>query len=271
MVCAVSFTRYGRLYYADPGDLAPAVGDLVLYPTDAGPEVAECVWGGEWVSDVDGLPVLTGRATESDLRKDADSRTRRAEAKVAAKRLVRQYALPMKVVGVDWTARDSTLTLYFTAPERVDFRDLLRDLTRTLATRVHLTQLMDRDSARVQGGIGSCGRDLCCATFLREFEPVSVRMAKDQNLPTNPMRISGACGRLMCCLKYEHPLYQEFAATAPAVGTEIETDQGSARVVGHDVPRDEIVVRMAADGRRTSCSKAGVCGSRQAFETRSPE
>ena len=268
MVCAVSFSRYGRLYYADPGETSPRVGDLVLMPTDDGPVVAECMWAPEWVSDLDGLPVLAGIASEEDVRREDEARRRKAEATVAARRLVRSHGLGMKIVGVDWTWRDRTMTVYFSAPERVDFRGLVRDLARTLDCRVHLTQLFDRDAARAQGGIGPCGRDLCCATFLRDFEPVSVRMARDQALPTNPMRISGACGRLMCCLKYEHPLYQEFAAEAPAVGAEIETEEGPGRVVGHDVVREKVVVRLAADGRRTTCAVAGGCGSRQAFEGR---
>ncbi|HEX2417705.1 MAG TPA: regulatory iron-sulfur-containing complex subunit RicT, partial [Micromonosporaceae bacterium] len=124
------------------------------------------------------------------------------------------------------------------------------------------------DSARVQGGIGSCGRDLCCATFLTDFEPVTIRMAKDQDLPLNPLRISGACGRLMCCLKYEHPLYQKFHAAAPAVGERVETGQGPGKVVGHSVPRDSVTVRLDSDGSRCACSLASVCTPRQAYEER---
>ena len=131
---------------------------------------------------------------------------------------------------------------------------------------MELRQLSARDSARVQGGIGSCGRDLCCATFLTDFEPVTIRMAKDQDLPLNPLRISGACGRLMCCLKYEHPLYQQFHATAPSIGARVSTPDGDGRVVGHSVPRDAVVVRLDADGSRCSCSRASVCGPRQAYE-----
>ena len=115
----------------------------------------------------------------------------------------------------------------------------------------------------MQGGIGPCGRDLCCATFLKDFEPVSVRMAKDQDLPVNPLKISGACGRLMCCLKYEHPLYQEFKAAAPAVGDLVGTPDGRGRVVAHDVPRDEVRVRLDDGGRRCSCSRASVCAPRK--------
>lgn len=267
MVCAVSFERYGRLYYLDPGPHQPKVGDKVLVPTDDGPEVAECVWAPAWVSeDTDGFPRLVGLASQDDLDRDALVRRRKADAKVAARKLVREHELPMKIVGVDHVPAANRTTIYFTAPHRVDFRSLVRDLGATLRCRVELRQLSARDEARVQGGIGSCGRDLCCATFLKDFEPVSIRMAKDQDLPLNPLRISGACGRLMCCLKYEHPLYQEFRASAPAVGEQVDTPEGAGRVVGHDVPRDAVVVRLNDGGRRCACSRASVCGSRQAYE-----
>ncbi|MGH3739436.1 MAG: PSP1 domain-containing protein [Micromonosporaceae bacterium] len=272
MLCAVSFNRYGRLYYLDPGEFSPQVGQKVLVSTDDGPEVAECVWAPQWVSeDTAGFPRLAGLASDADLAHDAVVRRRKAESKVAAKRLIREHDLPMKVVAVDVVmdgGSDEALrtTVYFTAPHRVDFRSLVRDLGATLKCRVELRQLSARDSARVQGGIGSCGRDLCCATFLTDFEPVTIRMAKDQDLPLNPLRISGACGRLMCCLKYEHPLYQKFHAAAPAIGERVETEKGRGKVVGHSVPRDAVTVRLDADGTRCSCSRASVCGSRQAYE-----
>jgi cell fate regulator YaaT (PSP1 superfamily) len=266
MMCAVAFSPRGRLYYADPGAHAPRVGDRVLVPTDAGPEVATCMWAPQWVSeDVGELPVLAGMAREDDIRRAELSRRQRARARVAARRLAREHGLPMKIVGVDHTPESGGYTIYFTADGRVDFRELVRDLNRTLAARTRLRQLSARDSARVQGGIGSCGRDLCCATFLTDFEPVSLRMARDQNLVLNPMRISGACGRLMCCLRYEHPLYEEFARAVPAVGARACTPQGEGRVVGHDVPRQEVVVALDAGGR-TSCERAAVCPSRQAHE-----
>ena len=269
MVCAVAFQRQGRLYYADPGELRPKVGDQVLYPTDRGAEVAEVMWAPEWVSeDIGGLPVLAGLAGADDLENATTSRKRRAAARVAAKRLIREHELPMKLSGVDYEVSTRQTTIYFTAPQRVDFRALVRDLAATLNGKVELRQLSPRDEARLTGGIGSCGRELCCATFLVDFEPVSVRMAKDQDLPLNPLRISGACGRLMCCLKYEHPLYQDFAEQAPAVGERVETEDGEGTVVGHNVPGEKVVVRMAADGRRTACALASVCSSRKAYESR---
>ncbi|MFV2022073.1 PSP1 domain-containing protein [Micromonospora sp. LOL_023] len=273
MLCAVSFNRYGRLFYLDPGDLRPAVGDKVLVPTEDGTEVAECVWAPQWVDEeTDGFPRVAGLATDQDLHRDEVQRKRKAEAKVAAKRLIRDHGLPMKVVAVDHVLEPGTLnsaraTIYFTAPHRVDFRSLVRDLGATLHCRVELRQLSARDSARVQGGIGSCGRDLCCATFLTDFEPVTIRMAKDQDLPLNPLRISGACGRLMCCLKYEHPLYAD-SANYPTSGQRVETDQGTAKVVSRHPPSETVTVRQISDGAVKRCALSEVCGPRQAYEKR---
>ena len=269
MMMAVSFERYGRLYYLDPGPYQPAVGSKVLVPTDAGPEVAECVWAPQWVDEeVGGLPVCAGIATEDQLTRNEENRAKRAHARVTARRLIREHSLPMKVVGVDYVGGPPVFTIYFSAPHRVDFRALVRDLASRLSGRVELRQVGPRDEARLQGGIGPCGRDLCCATFLKDFEPVSVRMAKDQDLPVNPLRIAGACGRLMCCLKYEHPLYQDFHANAPNVGEQVDTPEGAGIVAGHNVPGDKVVVKLTADGRKCACTRASVCGSRQSYEAR---
>jgi cell fate regulator YaaT (PSP1 superfamily) len=267
MMMAVSFQRHGRLYYLDPGPHSPSIGDKVLVPTDAGPEVAECVWAPQWISeDIGGLPVCAGMASEEDLARDETSRRRRAECRLAAKRLIRSHGLPMKVTAVDYIASSNVFTVYFSAPNRVDFRALVRDLAGQVRAKVELRQIGPRDEARLQGGIGPCGRDLCCATFLKDFEPVSVRMAKEQDLPVNPMRIAGACGRLMCCLKYEHPLYQEFRRDAPRTGTAVDTPEGPGTVIGHNVPADKVVVKLKADGQACACPRASVCGSRQAYE-----
>ncbi|HEX8303892.1 MAG TPA: regulatory iron-sulfur-containing complex subunit RicT [Jatrophihabitans sp.] len=267
LICAVTFTDRGRLYYADPGELKPAVGDYVLYPTTEGPEVAQVMWAPQWSpQDIAGLPRLEGLAGPEHITALASGRKKRAEARVAAKRLIREHGLPMKIVGIDHMLADNRTVIYFSAPHRVDFRSLVRDLGATLKGRVELRQLSSRDEARVIGGIGGCGRDLCCSTFLVDFEPVSVRMAKDQDLPLNPLRISGACGRLMCCLKFEHPLYQDFADQAPAIGSCVSTPDGEATVVGHSVPTESVVLRMNADGRRTTCAMASVCSSRKAHD-----
>jgi len=267
LICAVTFTDRGRLYYADPGPLTPSVGDFVLYPTDEGPEVAQVMWAPQWFAeDIGGLPTLVAMASEADVQAREQSRKKRAYARVAARRLIREHALPMKVVGVDHVLTSNHTVVYFTAPHRVDFRSLVRDLGATLKGRVELRQLSARDEARVIGGIGSCGRELCCSTFLVDFEPVSVRMARDQDLPLNPMRISGACGRIMCCLKYEHPLYQDFHESAPELGSCVTIPDGEATMVGHSVPTESVVLRMAADGSRRTCAVASVCASRKAHD-----
>jgi len=269
MMMAVSFQRHGRLYYLDPGQYTPSVGTKVLVPTDAGPEVAECIWAPQWVDDeIDGLPMCAGLAADEHLARDEANRKKRAEGRVAARRLVREHGLPMKIIAVDYVDAGNVLTIYFSAPHRIDFRALVRDLAGRLRVRVELRQIGPRDEARLQGGIGPCGRDTCCSTFLKDFEPVSVRMAKDQQLPVNPLRIAGACGRLMCCLKYEHPLYQDFQRNAPKLGASVETPEGPGTVVGHSVPADKVVVRLSEDGRRCACPRASVCGSRQAYEAK---
>lgn len=274
MLCAVSFNRNGQLYYYDPGDFEVSVGDHVLVPVGDQAEMAQVVWAAEWVNDnTEGFETLLGLAAEQDGKRAAAIRKHKARAMVAARRLIRDHDLPMKIVGadVDVPAADADLggvTLYFTAPRRVDFRALVRDLGATLACRIDLRQVSARDEIKLQGAIGSCGRDTCCSTFLKDFEPVSLRMARDQDLPLNPLRISGACGRLMCCLKYEHPLYEDFRRRAPGHGACVETEVGPGRVVGHSVPEDAVVVRLDEDGRRVTCPVASVCSARQAYETR---
>ncbi|MCW2525264.1 MAG: hypothetical protein JWM76_124 [Pseudonocardiales bacterium] len=251
MVCAVTFTKHGRLFYADPGGLTPAVGEHVLYPTDDGPVVAQVMWAPQWVSEEVGrLPVLVGPAGGAELDDAAVVRKIRASARVASKRLIRDHDLPMKVVGIDHVVSENRTTFYFTAPHRVDFRALIRDLGATLKGRVELRQLTARDEAKLTGGVGSCGRELCCSTFLVDFEPVSVRMAKDQDLPLNPLRISGACGRLMCCLKYEHPLYQFGVNTAANPSSCDPNCANLNRTDGDSEPSAE----PRADARSGECS-----------------
>jgi cell fate regulator YaaT (PSP1 superfamily) len=267
MMMAVSFTRYGRLYYLDPGPHSPKVGDKVLVPTDAGAEVAECIWAPQYVSEDVDLPVCAGIAGEEHLARDEANRRRRAEARSIAKRLIRKHELPMKVIGVDYLDQDNIYKIYFSAPHRVDFRALVRDLARATKARVELRQVGPRDEARLQGGIGPCGRDLCCATFLKDFEPVSVRMAKEQDLPVNPLRIAGACGRLMCCLKYEHPLYVEAHNRMPRLGVRVQTENGPGQVVGRNVPSDTVTVRLDGGGR-CACPSASVCSPRKQHDQR---
>lgn len=275
-VMAVTFTPHGLLSYVDPGPFEVKVGDHVLVPTEAGPEVAQCVWAPEDVDGMDDstLPVCVGLASAEDLARDAVNRKRRAEVRVVANRLIRRHRLPMKVVGVDWLDQagptNHEAIIYFTAPGRVDFRVLVSDLARSLNARVDLRQVGSRDAARLIGGVGHCGRDLCCASFKTEIEAVTLRMARDQHLSPNPLAISGACGKLMCCVKYEHPLYVEFTENAPAIGSTVLTDEGPAKVIGHSVPSDSVVLRMANSGEVTPCLRADACAARAAYEANNP-
>lgn len=263
-VMAVTFEQYGQLHYLDAGDEQWRVGEHVLFPTEHGPEVAQVVWAPEHV-DADGfgqMPRVVGRAGEADLARDAENRARRAEALAVSRRLVAEHGLPMKVVAVDWVDRaedtDVLAAIYFTAPGRVDFRALIGDLARALRARVDLRQVAARDATRLAGGIGQCGRDLCCSTWLTDFEPVGMRLAKVQNLAPNPLAIQGQCGKLMCCLKYEHPLYVDFAQRAPAVGDEVSSPIGDAVVVGHQVPAESVTVRNR-QGEVARCPLTEVC------------
>ena len=207
---------------------------MVLLPTDHGPVAARVVWAAEYSSeDTDGFPMLLGMASAADLAATEELRTdqgphdgRQPQAHPRAR--AADEGARRRPAGRQ-PARPSSTTR---SPETVDFRSLLRDLSATLGSRIELRQLAARDTVRVTGAIGSCGRDTCCSTFLKDYEPITLAMARDQDLPANPMRISGACGRLMCCLKYEHPLYQDFKATAPAIGEEVDSPAGPGRVVG---------------------------------------
>lgn len=268
MMMAVSFSRSGRLHYLDPGEHRPAVGSKVLVPASTGTEVAECVWAPTWVDDeVGGLPVCGGPATDADLARDEAKQARRAEARAVAVALIRKHDLPMKVIDIG-NITSSGMTIYFTAPGRVDFRALVRDLASRLRARVELRQIGPRDEAKLQGGIGPCGRDLCCTTCLKEFEPVTIKMAKDQDIPVNPMRIAGSCGRLMCCLKYEHPLYVDFRAEAPGIGTSVDSPEGEGTVVGYSVPADSVIVKVNETGERISCQRESVCPALREHEAK---
>lgn len=269
---AVSFERYGRLHYLDPGGHDIAVGDWVLVPTEAGHEVAQCVWPPTEADWAGTLPVCGGPASDSDVKREQANRRRRAEIDQTARRLIELHELPMKVVAVDFLDRsrdfDQLAVIYFEAPHRVDFRALIGDLARALRARVDLRQIGARDAAALIGGVGNCGRDLCCAAMRLPTEPISLRMARAQDLPANPQQIAGACGRLMCCIAYEHPLYVDFLAAAPEVGTKVTTPHGDGVVVGHVVPADAVLVHTGEGVQR--CPRAGVCPKATAAAGRTP-
>ena len=259
-VMAVTFAPNGRLYYVDPGVTEAAVGDAVLVPTGSGTEVATVAWVADTHIGAD-LPVCNGRAGREDLARDERNRTLKAEATEIAKALIAEHGLPMRVVGIDLDDNSAEygriVAVYYTAPQRVDFRALVRDLASALGARVDLRQIGTRDAARIVGGVGACGRDLCCALFLREIEPVAMRLLKGQDLAANQFQAQGACGRLKCCLAFEQPLYDDFERRAPGLGARVVTEHGPGVVVGRSVPSDTLTVRCG-DGQRIVCPVATV-------------
>jgi cell fate regulator YaaT (PSP1 superfamily) len=255
-VMAVTFRPGGRLYYVDPGNTDATVGDAVLVPTELGAEVATVAWADEDSEFASELPVCGGTATASDLDRDQRNRRLKAEVAAIARALIAEHELPMRVVGVDLDDRSSeygrVVAVYYTAPQRVDFRALVRDLASALGARIDLRQIGGRDAARIVGGIGSCGRELCCSTFLADIEPVGIRLVKGQDLAANQLQAQGACGRLKCCLAFERGLYEDFERRAPAVGCRVDTEHGPGVVVGRSVPSDTVTVRCG-DGLRRVC------------------
>ncbi len=188
-------------------------------------------------------PVLR-KATPEDLRQMEVFRSKERDALRKCADRVRQHGLPMKLTGAEYNFDGSRLTFFFTADGRVDFRELVKDLGAAFRTRIELRQIGVRDEAKVIGGVGRCGRTLCCCSFLGEFAPVSIRMAKDQALPLNPMKISGICGRLLCCLGYENDAYCEAKHRLPRAGEDVETPLGPGKVVGVNVPKDPVTIQL---------------------------
>jgi len=210
-VVGIRFKSAGKIYYFDPGELTLPVPTSVIVETARGLELGEVVLGlREIAAEEVVLPLkkVLRKATPDDLEKAEVNRAKEEKAKETCQEKIVEHQLPMKLVNVEYTFDASKIIFYFTAEGRVDFRELVKDLAAIFRTRIELRQIGVRDEAKMLGGLGSCGRELCCASFLGEFEPVSIKMAKEQNLSLNPTKISGICGRLMCCLNYESVCYQ---------------------------------------------------------------
>ncbi len=205
-VVGIRFKRAGKIYYFDPDELELGLEDKVIVETARGIEYGEVVVSPKMISEDDVVPPLKKvirKATTEDCNQVEENRSKEKEAFQICLRKISEHQLPMKLVDVEYTFDGNKVIFSFTAEGRVDFRELVKDLAAVFRTRIELRQIGVRDEAKMLGGLGSCGRILCCASFLGDFEPVSIRMAKDQRLSLNPTKISGICGRLMCCLKYE--------------------------------------------------------------------
>jgi len=249
-VVGVRFKKAGKIYYFDPSEFEIKLHDKVIVETARGLEFGEVVVAPKWVDEEDVVPPLKSvvrMATEEDFIQVEENQKKEREAFQICLDKIAEHQLPMKLIDVEYTFDVSKIIFYFTAEGRVDFRELVKDLAAIFKTRIELRQIGVRDEAKMLGGLGSCGRVLCCASFLGDFEPVSIRMAKEQNLSLNPSKISGICGRLMCCLKFENDNYEALKKNALEVGEVVNTPFGPGKVIYTSMIREKVTVELEDD------------------------
>jgi len=249
-VVGVRFKRAGRVYYFDPVGMDLEVNDYIVVETSRGLEVGWVVIAPKQVlaSEVTkSLKPVVRKAEPEDIERAHEFESKASEALQECSRLVVKLNLPMKMISAEYNLDGSHLTFYFSADERVDFRELVKELTGILKTRVELRQIGPRDESKLVGGFGRCGHQLCCARFLSEFQPVSIKMAKEQGLALNPMKISGVCGRLLCCLTYESEHYRAMKEKLPKEGQRVTTPMGPATVVGSNPLKEMVTVEMESE------------------------
>ncbi len=241
----VRFQGAGKIYYFDPAGYPVAPGSHVIVETVRGMEYGEVVKGPGPVEDkTASLKPILRTADEDDARTVEENAAKAQKAMEICAHKIAKHGLEMKLVDAEYTFDRGKLLFYFTADGRVDFRDLVKDLASEFRTRIELRQIGVRDEARILGGLGVCGRPFCCTSFLDGFQPVSIKMAKEQNLSLNPVKISGTCGRLMCCLKYEHDVYAELHRLVPAVRSIVSTPDGRGVVVEQNIIAGTASVRL---------------------------
>ncbi|HRX59506.1 MAG TPA: stage 0 sporulation family protein [Eubacteriales bacterium] len=247
-VIGVRFKSSGRIYYFDPLDYEFNEGDGVIVETARGQEFGEVAQTAIEVEDtmiVSPLKPVVRPATEQDAVMREQNSAKEGDAFRICQQKIAQHKLDMRLVSAEYSFNGSKLIFYFTADERVDFRELVKDLAAQFRTRIELRQIGVRDEAKMLGGLGPCGRPVCCKAFLRDFHPVSIKMAKEQNLSLSPTKISGLCGRLMCCLQYEQACYEEMKRKMPRTGREIQTPDGVGTVVENNVITEKTKVRLS--------------------------
>ncbi len=246
-VIGVRFKENGKSYYFDPkGDKFKA-GDLVVVDTARGIELGEVANGNLTVSDddvVQPLREVVRRATDADIKRRDENKQKEKKAFEICEEKITVHGLDMKLVDVEYSFDGTKILFYFTADGRVDFRELVKDLASVFHMRIELRQIGVRDEAKMLGGLGICGRPFCCNRFLNDFLPVSIKMAKEQGLSLNPVKISGTCGRLMCCLNYEQNVYEELNKTTPRVGAAVSTPDGEGTVMSASVLGQKVKVRL---------------------------
>lgn len=249
-VVVVKFRKAGKLYYYKPGDLELTQGTKVVAETIRGIEIGKVVNTSKQIDEDEldsPLKSIIRRASYKDLQRAEENAEAAEEAFEICLDKIEEHGLPMELVDSEYTLDRGKLLFYFTADGRVDFRELVRDLASIFKTRIELRQIGVRDEAKMQGGIGPCGRELCCCTFMRDFEPISIKMAKEQDLSLNPNKISGICGRLMCCLKYETSNYREIKEELPNVGDQVETEFGTGQVTDLNIVKKTLKVDLGVD------------------------
>jgi cell fate regulator YaaT (PSP1 superfamily) len=246
-IIGVRFKSAGKVYYFDPGGFDLKIDDYVVVQTSRGMELGQITIGPKQVqtSEVTSeLKPIIHKATEDDIKRAQVFAAKEANALAECEKMIARLNLRMKLISAEYNLDGSRLTFYFTAEERVDFRELVQELTAFFKTRIELRQIGPRDQAKMVGGLGRCGRHLCCGSFLTEFTPVSIRMAKDQDLPLDPMKISGVCGRLQCCLAYESVQYREAKALLPRRGQLVETPAGKGVVAGGNPLKQTVLIEL---------------------------
>ena len=246
-VVDIQFRPGQKVYYFDPNGMRFAPGDPVIMDTARGPEFGTCAGANHIVNRkeiVAPLRKVLRRASQQDLKIVADNRAREKRAYDVCLQKIAEHGLDMQLVSAECAFDGSKILFYFTADERVDFRELVKNLAGIFHTRIELRQIGVRDKAKMVGGLGICGRPFCCASFLDDFQPVSIKMAKTQNLSLNPTKISGTCGRLMCCLKYEQEAYEDLIRSSPKMDSFVDTPEGRGTVVELDLMRQRVKVRM---------------------------
>ncbi|MFC2012763.1 stage 0 sporulation family protein [Chloroflexota bacterium] len=246
-IVGIRFRKAGKIYYFDPTDIDLKVDEYVVVETARGLELGYVVIAPKQVVTNEltaPLKPVVRRAEESDIRRVQGIADKEEKALAECNKLVKELDLSMKLISAEYNLDKSQLTFFFSAEERVDFRELVRKLTGQFKARVELRQIGPRDEAKIVGGLGKCGRLLCCESFLSEFAPVSIKMAKEQNLSLNPMKISGLCGRLLCCLGYESAQYQMMKAKMPRTGQQVSTPMGPAKVTGVNPLKESVSVEL---------------------------
>ncbi len=252
-VVGVRFKSVGKIYYFDPENIEIKKGDSVIVETSRGVEFGSVVLANKEISEdeiVSPLKKVLRKATDDDIKVMLDNKEKEKQAFEKCVKKIEEHELAMKLVDVEYTFDHNKILFYFTADGRIDFRELVRDLASLFKTRIELRQIGVRDEAKMLGGIGVCGRPLCCSLYLGEFEPVSIKMAKEQSLSLNPTKISGTCGRLMCCLKNEQEAYEDLIRRTPHAGSVVKTPDGKGTVVSANLLKSLVNVSLDIDGEK---------------------